>query len=149
MSIIDPKYRERKDPDWIGHFVDGQVKAPVMKTVDVKDAEGNVTGKTEVETKETRIDLDRLFALAAVNAINADKFKEQVDRKNAPGRIRMSVGNMLRAAARRRHGLYSIDGTWHEAPAELIDGKAKSENPDGTRVIVAKPAAEAEPIAAE
>lgn len=47
-SIIDPKYRGKLANDWVTSFIDGIVKEPVMKTVKVKDEEGNVTGEDQV-----------------------------------------------------------------------------------------------------
>lgn len=49
-----------------------------------------------------------------------------------PGMARMNIANMLRAAARRRGGLF-IAGAWVNAPEGYSD-KAPTENPDGTKI---------------
>lgn len=133
-SIIDPKYRNKRDKDWLAEFIDGQVKDRVMKTVKVKDEEGNVTGEEQVPSAKTAVDLDKLFALCAKNHIDTTKMEEQRDRPNAPGRIRMTLGNSLRAAAKRRHGLYDLEGNWVEAPADFIGDAELKENPDGSKI---------------
>lgn len=133
-SIIDPKYRGNRDKDWLATFVDEQVRVPVMKTVKTKDEEGNVTGEEQVPTTKSVVDLDKLFALCAANNVDAERMKEQVDRPNAPGRIRMTLGNSLRAACKRRHGLYDLDKNWVAAPAEFLDGAELKENPDGSKL---------------
>lgn len=143
MSIIDEKYRDRyREPDWVGQMINKDATETIMKTVKVKDEEGNVTGEEEVPTKKSKLDLDKLFKICEVNKIDYAKFDEQRDNPNAPGRIRMSVGNMLRAAARRRGGLYDINGDWQLAPAELMDGKEPTETPDGEKIKKSEPESE-------
>jgi hypothetical protein len=143
MSIIDPKYRNkyRDGGDWLSQFVDSQVKEPVTKEKVVTAEDGTKTTEV-VETKQTRINMDNLFALAEVNSIDVDKYKPDADKPNAPGRLRMTIGNMLRAAAKKRHGLYNVHGEWNEADAEFIGDALKTQNPDGSKVVVEKPEAE-------
>lgn len=147
-SIIDPKYRGRaKVADWLSTFVDGIVSKPTTKEKQVKtqDEDGNEVVTTEtVELARRQLDLSALFALAQSNGINTAKMEEQRDRPNAPGRIRMTLGNSLRAAAKHRHGLFDLDGNWHDADAEFIGDSVKTQNPDGSKIVVAKPAAEAD-----
>lgn len=143
-SIIPEKYRGKRDADWLATFVDGEVKVAVMKTVKAKDKEGNVTGEKQVPSAKTSVDLDRLFKLCHQNGIDTAKMEEQRERPNAPGRIRMTLGNSLRAAARKRHGLYNLEAEWVEAPADFIGDLPLKENPDGTGIAKA-----AEPVAAE
>lgn len=140
-SIIDPKYRGKRDSDWLASFIDEQVKEAVMKTVKVKDEEGNVVSESQVPSAKTAVNLDKLFQLCDANNIDASKMKEQVDRPNAPGRIRMTLGNSLRAASKRRHGLFNLDGEWVDAPAEFLGDAERKEERDGTKV--AKPVPEA------
>lgn len=139
MSIIDPKYRNkyRGDGDWLSKFIDDQVKAPVVKEKTVTNEDGIKTTEM-VETKQTRISMDHLFALAEANSLNVEKYKADADKPSAPGRLRMTIGNMLRAAARKRHGLFDYTGTWHDAPAEFIGDSEKTQNPDGSKIAVAK-----------
>lgn len=146
-SIIDPKYRGRaKVADWLSLFVDNIVTKPVTKekTVKSKDEDGNEVVSTETVTLARRqLDLDALFALAQSNSIDTAKMEEQRDRPNAPGRIRMTLGNSLRAAAKHRHGLFDLEGNWHEADAEFVGDAPKTQNPDGSKIVTAKPAEEA------
>lgn len=143
-SIIPEKYRVRKDPDWLAGFIDDQVRMPIMKTVAVKDEQGNDAGTEEKDTGKTAVDLDALFKLCELNHVKTDKMRAQTDRPNAPGRIRMTLGNSLRAAAKRRHGLFALDGEWTAVPEGFVEaGTVPTEMPDGTRFAVAKPAADA------
>ncbi len=145
MSIIDPKYRGkyRGTSDWLTSFVDAQVKEVVTKQVTTTAEDGTKTVET-VDTKNTRINLDSLFALAKANNLNVDKYADQVDRPNAAGRLRMTIGNMLRSAAKKRHGLYNIAGEWNDADAEFIGDAEKTHNADGSKIQKVKAEAEAE-----
>ncbi len=146
-SIIDPKYRGkyRADKDWLAVTIDNHVQVKQTKERQTKNEDGS-PGPTEVVTlKQTRIDMDRLFALADVNGIDARaKYGDQVERKNAPGRLRMTIGNMLRAVAKRRHGLFVPDTesesgkTWVDADELFINGGEKTENPDGSKIAKTK-----------
>jgi len=142
MTIMPEKFRDpsyKGAQDWIKSFIDHQVKTAVMKTVKTKDEDGNVT-EQEVESKKTQVDLNKLFDLAEKNSLNVEKYTSQMDQKNAPGRLRMTIGNMLRAAARKRHGLYDLAGDWHDAPADFIGDAELKENRDGSKI--AEPASE-------
>lgn len=148
-SIIPEKYQGKYKgaEDWLASFIDGQVKVVPMKdktTTETVDGE-EITKTISVAAGKARLDLDKLFALSEANSIDAEIVKtmrEQRDRKNAPGRIRMTLGNALRAAAKHRHGLNTVDGTWTDAPAEFIGDAPKTHNPDGSKIVVAKPATE-------
>ncbi len=141
-SIIDPKYRDKyKDPDWIGELINSNATDAVTKTVKSKDKDGNETEET-VETKKRKLDLDRFFALCKANHIDTASMEEQVGRPNATGRIRMTLGNSLRAAARRRGGLFDNDGNWQDAPEAITKGAEPTENPDGSKIAKAKAEAE-------
>lgn len=141
-SIIDPKYRDKYKPenrDWLALFIDEQCTVKQTKEVAVKDEEGNDTGETEtVELKKSTLVLDDLFALADQNGIDTAKYEEQAGRPNAPGRLRMTLGNMLRARAMKRHGLFNIEGGWVAADDAFIGEAPLTENPDGTKIKVAK-----------
>lgn len=136
MSIIDEKYKGkyRGASDAIGELIEKRC---------TKMPEGAKAGdKGELVLKD-------LFALGAANNLDKDKLanlKTQQNDKNGPGRIRMTIGNMLRAAARRRHGLYDIDGSTKVKFKDdfYADGKAPAtptETLDGEK-IVAKGAAD-------
>lgn len=140
-SIVPEKYRDRYrgDGDWLKKFINGQIVSTVMKEVTTKAEDGTETTET-VPTKKTSMDLDKLFDLASINSINArEKYEDQVERKNAPGRLRMTIGNMLRAAARHRHGLYNLEGEWVEADADFLGDAPKTHNQDGSKIVVEKP----------
>lgn len=144
-SIIDPKYRKReKVADWFTNFVDERVTVAETKTKTVKttDEAGNAVESSEVVTlKRRKLDLDALFALAKINGIETAKMEEQRDRLNAAGRIRMTLGNSLRAAAKHRHGLFDASGEWHVADADFIGDAPLTQLPDGTKIVVEKAAA--------
>lgn len=145
-SIIDPKYAERyktKPKDWLGNFLDEQVTTAEMKEKTIKGEDSEEDTKRMVASGKRVLDLDKLFALCEQNSLDTAKMKEQADRKNAPGRIRMTLGNSLRAAARKRHGLFDVDGNWTEADADFIGDSAKTHNADGTKIVVEKPTEDA------
>lgn len=147
MSIIDPKYRDkyRNGGDWLSNFVDGEVKMSIVRNKTVTAEDG--TKSTEVvDTNKTRISLEHLFALAEANSLDVAKYKVDAEKPNAPGRLRMTIGNMLRAVAKKRHGLFNVNGDWNDAPAEFIGEIEKTQHPDGSKI--AKVKAEAEPEAA-
>lgn len=146
MTIMPEKFRNKDykgAQDWVKSFIDGEVLQAVTKEVTTKNEDGTETTET-VETSKTSVDLGKLFALAEANHFNVEKYKADVEKKNAPGRIRMTVGNMLRAAARKRHGLYDATGEWNEAPADFIRDAELKEHRDGTKIAKAKPEPEAE-----
>lgn len=151
-SIIPEKYQGKYKgaEDWLSTFIDGQVKTVPMKdktTTETVDGE-EITKIISVAAGKAKLDLDKLFALTDANGIDSKEMQAQRDRKNAPGRIRMTLGNALRAAAKHRHGLNTIDGTWTEAPADFIGDAPKTHNPDGSKIAVAKASAETEGEAA-
>lgn len=146
-SIIDPKYRNkyRGDKDWLAKTIDANVTTRMTKEKTSKNEDGSPGPIEIVELKQTRIDMDKLFSLADVNGIDARaKYGDQADRKNAPGRLRMTIGNMLRATAKRRHGLFvpdpeSEDGKkWLDADENFVNGAEKTEHPDGSKIAKAK-----------
>jgi len=147
MSIMPDKFRSKDykgAQDWLTSFVDGQVKVAVTKTVTTKAEDGTETTST-VDTAKTTVSMDALFALGKVNNLNVDKYADQVENKNAPGRLRMTIGNMLRAAARKRHGLFDVNGEWHAAPDDFVGDAELKENRDGTKIAKVKAAETAEP----
>jgi len=152
-SIIPEKYQGKYKgaEDWLSQFIDGQVKTVPMKDKTIIEGEGDdkIEKVISVAAGKAKLDLDKLFALTDANGIDSKEMQAQRDRKNAPGRIRMTLGNALRAAAKHRHGLNSIDGTWTDAPTEFIGDAVKTHNPDGSKIVVAKPSAEPEVAASE
>lgn len=140
-SIIGAKYQDRyKEKDWLGNFIDSNATDPVTreKKTKVKDEAGVETVTTEtVETGKRKLNLDNFFALADANLIDTASMREQRDRPNAPGRIRMTLGNSLRAAARHRHGLFDVAGVWVEAPADWLGDAVRIQHPDGSKIVVA------------
>lgn len=120
MSIIGDKYKGKyKGPsDWTGELI----KAQCYGTGDAKG-----------------LNLDDLFTMADNNGIDTAEWRRQAGAKNAPGRLRMTIGNQLRAIAKKRHGLKGADGKWHEADQAFIDaaGTEKTEKPDGSPIKAA------------
>ncbi len=143
-SIIPEKYRGKYKgaEDWIKTFIDGLTKTVPMKdkvTKETIDGE-EITKTVSVAAGKAKLDLDKLFALTDANGIDSKEMQAQRDRKNAPGRIRMTLGNSLRAEAKHRHGLYDLTGNWHDAPADFLGDAPKTKNQDGSKIVVAKPA---------
>tara|TARA_R110000764_G_scaffold15247_1_gene43391 strand:+ start:87 stop:587 length:501 start_codon:yes stop_codon:yes gene_type:complete len=145
-SIIGEKYRGKYTGagDWLAGMVDGQVQTPEFKDKTVKDEDGNET-TTSVATGQKPVDLTKLFALAAANGIDAEtRYGDQIERPNATGRLRMTIGNMLRARARKRHGLNDIEGNFVKADADFVGEHPKTQHPDGSKIAVEQPEVEAD-----
>lgn len=144
-SIIPARYLGRyKDKDWLGEFIDAQATTAVTKDkkTTVKADDGTDTTTTEtVETGKRKLDIDKLTALAKANHVDTSKLEAQSERPNFAGRARMTWGNSLRAAAKHRHGLYDLEGNWIEAPAAFLGEAAKTQNPDGTKIVTKTPEA--------
>lgn len=67
------------------------------------------------------LNIDDLFKMAENNnldPVKLDNFKTQVGTKNATGRLRMTIGNMLRSAAIKRGGIFGADGKWYANPSD-------------------------------
>lgn len=145
-SIIGEKYRGKYTGagDWLAAMIDGQVQVPEFKNKTTKDEDGNETTKS-VATGQKPVDITKLFALAAANGIDAEeRYGDQIERPNATGRLRMTIGNMLRARARKRHGLNDLEGTFIEADADFVGEHPKTQHPDGSKIVVEQPEVEAD-----
>lgn len=134
--------------DWINRIL-GQfctVVTGAVEAVEGKDAvlddDGNeveaavpaVRGKKGKETT----DLDALKALADANGIT---YKEYAN----PGMYRMNIGNMLRAAAKKRGGLFlpseeeGIGYEFTQADEDFEVNDPLTHNPDGSKIKIEKP----------
>lgn len=137
MSIVDPKYAEalRNTTDFIGEFIADNCTVETSPEVKEKDPE---TKKMVVKrVAKTAVDFDSLIELGRVNFLPEDKLKAYAKSKKdagATGRVRMSIGNMLRARALRRHGLYNLKGKWVNAPADFLDGAEQTEDRKGEKL---------------
>jgi hypothetical protein len=146
-SIIDPKYRVKKEPDWLANLL----TAHATKFKDVSVTRPNPENPEEkITTTEPRadgIDVDALFALSIANGANAkvEKFHAQRDSHGFAGRFRMTVRNILQAIAKQRHGL-NVNGEFIDAPTDWLVAVKAPEAPthkaDGTKI--APPAKETE-----
>lgn len=138
-SIIGKKYAEKYrkgDGDWTSRFIDERVSDPITKERTKKGEDGQETTET-VTLKGTRVNLDKLFVLAEANYIDVNAYRADVGKPNAAGRLRMTVGNRLRATAKRQHGLNDAEGTFHEADAETIGGKPQTQDPaTGDKILL-------------
>lgn len=136
--------------DWINrlvheHCVEKNVGA-VEPIEEVKDDEGKVTvpGTRGKKGKDV-LNVDAIKMLAVANGLAVK------DYPNA-GMYRMNIGNMLRAAARKRHGLNlpksgglidkSAEFEFVDAPTDFEVNGTKTHNPDGSKIV-------GEPVAAE
>lgn len=147
-SIVDPKYRDKYkgEKDWLAALIDSKCVVANTKEKTSKHEDGSEF-KEIVTLKSTSINLDGLFALAEANGLDVEKYKTQIGTHGAPGRLRMTIGNMLRSAAKKRHGLYTVDAdgekTWNAADEAFIGGAELTHNKDGSKIAKAKPAEEA------
>lgn len=115
-SIIDEKYKNRpKVQDFVSELIDSNCLV------------------------EGKIDVDRLFALAEANGVKTEHLEHHRDKKNGVGRLRMTIANSLRARARKRHGLYDLDGDVVDAPAEFIGDRPQVETIDGEKIKAQQP----------
>lgn len=117
-NMMDEKYRGRYKggSDWIGKVINDQCVV------------------TDDEGKNPKLDLDKLFALAEVNGLSVENHRATADQTNAPGRLRMTIGNMLRGKAKKRHGLYAIDKTELVPDSDFAVNPERSEDLDGNEL---------------
>ena len=118
-DIIENKNFSTKN-DWLDQLMLATCSA--MKTV-----KRMVEGKEVEHQERDGVDVDALRALARENG-----FEPKVHNKANPGLHRMTVGNALRARARKRHGLL-VAGKFLAASEDFVAGKDKTENPDGSK----------------
>ncbi len=132
--------------DWINamlnkHATDqnvGEVKA----VAEVKDKEGKVTTPAVRGKKGKDVaNIDALKAIAAENHLTVKDYPN-------PGMYRMNIGNMLRAAARKRGGLF-FSGKWANAGKgsegdQFVTNDPLTEKRDGTKIAKKAPAKEAD-----
>lgn len=146
-SIVDPKYRDKyknAPKDFVALGLDTHASA----TKEVKSkvvVNGEITDQETTKTVVTGVDVDKLFAVAKENNLDVAKYENQRDGHGFPGRFRMTVANMLRAAAKQRHGL-TFGGVWTPAPAEWLTEKEAPDAPTHTKAgeKIAKPKVEKE-----
>lgn len=121
MTIIDPKYKGKYKgaSDWTGELINGQC--------------------VNTDDKKKGLNLKDLFAMADNNGIDTVEWRKQEGQKNAPGRLRMTIGNQLRAIAKKRGGLFGADEKWHQADPAFMDGAEPVEDRKGNSL---KPKAE-------
>lgn len=125
-NFMDPKYRNRKPiQDFIADLVADQCWDYE------KDKDGNNIGKPS-------LNVDAVCDLGEANGMPCETLRSQKDRRNAPGRIRMSVVNGLRARARKRFGIYDLHGEWVDAPEEFTEGLTRTQGRDGAPLSTPK-----------
>lgn len=144
-SIIDPKYAKmRGASDWIGELLEHEALEITQEAVaavpEVKNEKGEVVEKAKRAVAEKRKwDIDAVFALAEANAIDTKKYDSMKAHPSGVGRARMTISNMLRSAAKKRHGLYDTKGNWHETPEGFPVNETITQNRDGSAIMVKKP----------
>lgn len=129
MTIINEKYKGKYKgaSDFVGTVI-----------------EDNCIVKNEEQSKKKVYDIDALFNLARANHIDVTKF-DTVENRAAVGRMRMTIGNMLRAVAKRRHSLNDVKGNVIAAPADFTAELGEpTENADGTLIHPKEIAAESD-----
>lgn len=160
-SIVDPERRKEMKGarDWLGHFMEDQAltkgvgaKPAVPAVEEQKDENGNVIveGKpAKPATKGKDVwDLDLMFVLAERNGIDTThKTFVGIREQNAVGRARMTLHNMLLSRAKKRFGLFDVDGNWVDLPEDEIrrfELTEPTETRDGVKIKKEKPAKQAE-----
>lgn len=146
-SIIGAKYRDKYrkgDKDWVGQIVDAFARGVEKKEIRKGD---------EVTVKEVqgKVDTDKLFTLARANSIDVDHLEAQNGSPNFQGRMYMTVNNLLRGAASKRHGLFVPNAKgkteWREAPKDFLEARkapaTPSHTPKGEKIKAPAPAAAA------
>ena len=134
-SIINSKYtgKYREASDWMGDFIRKNASAFEEVTVNGKTVE-----------QEAGLDVDALFTLAENNGLDVASHKKRKKDPGFVGNFRMSLGNMLRAVARKRHGLYDVENTFRKAPADWLSEQGAPEKAthtkDGEKIAVKKAA---------
>ncbi len=144
-SIVDSKYRDKyknAEKDFVAQgLADNGSAVKTVKGKELKNAEGKVTGVEPDREIVTGVDVEKLFTIASDNNLDVAKYRSQVGGHGFAGRFRMTLANMLRAAAKQRHGLF-FGGHWVPAPAEWLTEKGAPEkathNQDGSKIPVAK-----------
>ena len=106
--------------DWLDQLLLGACSA-------IKTVKRMVDGKEVEDQERDGVDVEKLHKLALENG-----FTPKVHNKANPGLHRMTVGNALRARARRRHGL-TVEGKFLAASESFIAGHDKVENADGSK----------------
>lgn len=135
-SIVDPKYRDKYKGEDAKDFVSKFIESQCV----VKSEDG----------KSSTFEVENLFKLATAHGYKEAKLaalRSQAGGRGYIPRMRMTLGNVLRAAARKRYGLTDLDGNFHEIDEDFKTKQAKlipvspTHNPDGSRIPkVAKPA---------
>ena len=150
-SIVDPERRKEMKGarDWVGQFMEEQAltkgvgaKPAVEAVEEQKDEDGNViveavAGKAATKGKNVW-DLDLMFVLAERNGIDTThKTFVGIREANAIGRARMTLHNMLKSRAKKRHGLFDVEGEWiqlDEVQLEELGNPERVEERDGTKI---------------
>lgn len=152
-SIINSKYKDKykNRSEWMSDLLKAHGSITTTHAaVPAKGEEGKegyIAARPERVTIEG-VDVDKVFAIARENGLDVDKYEAQRDGHGFPGRFRMTVGNMLRATAKARHGI-KIAGDWHPAPEDWLTANGAPIEPthdhDGARLTkAAEPKAETE-----
>lgn len=144
MSIVPDKYKGKyKGPsDWLGHFINDQAySAKIEAEYEVtKNEDGSEKKTLKRKAVPAKLDVSKLFALAHQNGLKTDKYGTAAENEKNGGRMRMTIGNMLRAEAKARHGLVDLAGNFVEADADFIGDHVKTKNADGSKIVTAKAA---------
>ncbi len=76
--------------------------------------------KDQTTGKDGSFDVTKARKLAEVNGVDASKYATETGSERA--RLRMTVSNILRGKAKRRHGLKDIHGKFQPVPDDIASG---------------------------
>ena len=124
--------------DWINKLLIKHCSMTIGAVAEVKDKDGKIT--TRAKKGREGPDVPAMEALARENGITPKTYVN-------PGMARMNIGNMLRAAAKRRFGL-NVNGSFKRAPEDFETNETKTEKPDGSKIAAKPKATEAKDKAA-
>ena len=106
-----------KNTDWLKGQIDAHCLEPRFKDKKVKLEDGT-EGTERVQLKSTTFNFDKFMSLAAENGVEVtNKHHNWMTERNGPGRVRMTLGNMLRKNVKDR-GTLLVDGEVVEAPPD-------------------------------
>lgn len=131
-SIISDDYRKankNKEPDWVKNFM-------IDQAYTLEQLKEGSKKKPELLMNRTM-----LIELATKNGCGEKAAKYSDDGKYNNGNVAMSIGNILRAVAKKRFGLVKLDESFKKIPVDdplVIDLDGPTQKRDGTPIKAKK-----------